>query len=83
MSGPLDLDFDNLDQYDASELEDALHRLDELKQGVRARMRLVGEALFQRQTADSAQARVANMDPEQRQAMVVALAGIESAEAVQ
>lgn len=78
----MDLDIDKLGSYSAAELEAELHRLDELKQAVRARMRLVGQALADRHALDVAAARVARMGDGERQALTIALAGIPSEEAV-
>lgn len=78
----MELDQAQLDGYSAEELENELHRLDDVKQAVRADQRLVLDALCRRQAQDAAQAKVSAMGTEEREALLVALNGVPSEAAV-
>lgn len=78
----MDLDLEHLDGYTTDELEAALHEMDDLKQEVRSRMRVVGQALSERHAADVVRARVEAMGDDERRHLTMALQGIDSAEAV-
>jgi hypothetical protein len=78
----VDLDLEHLDGYTADELEAALHEMDDLKQEIRSRMRVVGQALSERHAAEVVRARVEAMGDDERRHLTMALQGIASAEAV-
>lgn len=78
----MELDLERLEEYSAEELEVGLREMDEAKQALRERMRVVVQALSERHAADVVRARVEGMGADERRHLVMALEGIASAEAV-